>query len=120
VIPIQAILVLALALGLYLYLTRLRSTLLDRVLVFLASGAVLLLVIFPELSTVVAGWLGVGRGVDLVFYLAHAGVALVIILLYAKLRRQEDQIQILTRELALRSARVPPDAGDSKPTQDHP
>jgi small membrane protein len=49
--------------------------------------------------------LGVGRGTDLLFYLAVlAGYAAILVIL-AKFRRLERQITLLTREIAILTAR---------------
>jgi small membrane protein len=100
-IPIQPLLILLLGLILLVYLTRFRSMFLDRMIVIGFSGLAILLVSRPDLSNRIANRLGVGRGVDLISYLAIPGLLFMILLLYAKAMRQEERMAVLTRELAL-------------------
>lgn len=75
-----------------------------------------LLVLFPETTNWLAAKVGVGRGTDLLFYLAVlAGYAAILVIL-AKFRRLERQITLLTREIAILTARREDDASsDSSP-----
>lgn len=111
---IQIVLIAFVLLAVITYFSRLRSQLLDRALVLLAALSSLTLVLVPELSTRIAHLFGVGRGVDFLFYIAHAGTVLVAIILYSKLRQQSEQITELTRQIALKTARLAP--GDSTST----
>lgn len=63
------------------------------------------LVSFPDVTTEVARRLGVGRGTDLMLYLAIVAGGFALLLLYARIRRVERKVTLLTRELALREAR---------------
>lgn len=92
----------------YVYLTRLRSLLVDRMLVMATVTGAVLLLAAPEVSNLVATWFGVGRGVDLLFYLAHCAIALILVILYSKLRSQSQDIMSLTRQIALHRARTWP------------
>jgi hypothetical protein len=58
----------------------------------------------PELTSLVARMVGVGRGADLVSYAVAIGFLLLSAFLLDKLGRLEAQITIIVRELALRSA----------------
>jgi hypothetical protein len=91
------------------YFTRLRSQLRDRLLVLCMAIGVFALLLFPDVSTQVANLFGVGRGVDFLFYLAHAGSVFIAIILYSKVRQQSEQIAELTRQIALKTARFAPD-----------
>jgi len=110
---IQIVLIGFLLLIVTTYFIRLRSQLRDRLLVILMAVGTLGLLVFPDQSTRVANYFGVGRGVDFLFYLAHAGTVLVAIILYSKVRQQSDQIAELTRQIAIKTARLAPKAPHS-------
>lgn len=58
----------------------------------------------PRLTVAIARFLGIGRGADLVFYVAIlAGIA-GFFATHARMRRIESEITTLTREIALRDA----------------
>jgi hypothetical protein len=56
----------------------------------------------PDAATIVARRLGVGRGADVVVYLALAAAFYLLFRLLARLEDHERQITRLTRELALK------------------
>lgn len=105
---IQVVLMAFVCVTAYVYLTKLRSLLADRLLVITAVTGSALLLAAPDVSIIVAGWFGVGRGVDLLFYLAHSATALLVVILYSKLRAQSQEIVRLTRQIALHHARSCP------------
>jgi small membrane protein len=65
----------------------------------LIAGAVA--VIFPDLTSRVAKLVGVGRGADLVAYLAIVVVMFVLLHYYTKFVELQRQVTELTRELAI-------------------
>ena len=69
------------------------------------AGLVIFTILFPETTTIVAGWLGIGRGTDLVLYMTSFAVMFLAALVYLKFKRLEDRIATLTTELALRPVR---------------
>jgi small membrane protein len=87
-------------------------------LTVLAAWPGLFFVWFPEQATRIAGWVGIGRGVDLVIYV-WIGISLIVLLnLHLKLRAQMELITVLARKIAIAGAvqgREPPAAGG--PTQ---
>ena len=90
--------------------------LLVRCLVWIAAG---LGIAFPELVQVVAVLLGIGRGADVVLYLFVLLFLGTAFFLYARLRRQQQQVTELVRHLALLDARrgrdaAPPPAGTAE------
>jgi small membrane protein len=98
---IQPILIfLLVTLGL-LYFGKMRSKLLDRILVFIFGLAGTVLVAMPNAASAMARWVGVGRGVDLVIYLSLVGIAFCLLLLISKIRELENKITGLTRDFAL-------------------
>ena len=74
------------------------------------AGAVL--VAFPELSTVIANAVGIGRGADLVFYVFMLIVFAAIANLHLRLRAHGEVVTLLARELAIATAKVPDDSGE--------
>ena len=62
---------------------------------------------FPQLTVVVANFLGIARGADLVFYLAILGMFVAFFLVHLRLRRFEAELTKVVRELALRSPDEP-------------
>jgi small membrane protein len=65
----------------------------------LVAGAVA--VIFPDITSRVAQLVGVGRGADLVTYLAIVVVMFVLLHYYMKFVELQRQVTELTRELAI-------------------
>jgi hypothetical protein len=105
--PVQFILIVLLGLGTYLYFSRLRSGLLDRLMVLLFAVLGAVMTIAPDFTTRAANLVGVGRGVDLFFYLSILGLAFMCLLLYSRIRQLESSITELARALAVKRANVP-------------
>lgn len=74
----------------------------NRLLLIGFAAVVVFTIVFPEVTTVVAGWVGIGRGADLVFYLTSFAVMFLAASMYLKTRWLEDRIAALTSALALR------------------
>lgn len=72
----------------------------------LSSFTGYLLVLFPDSSTVVATALGVGRGLDLLFFIFSVMTITAISVLYLKLNSQRSRVIELARSLALLEARL--------------
>lgn len=66
-----------------------------------------LLVVFPNISTRIANVLGVGRGTDLVFYLAVLAGIFVASNYYFRFKRHEEALIALARQNAIANAREP-------------
>jgi hypothetical protein len=71
---------------------------------FLTVGFVL----FPDWTSEIARFVGVGRGTDLLLYLTIFAGVHSCLLLYVRTRRVERKLTALVRELALRNAEYPP------------
>jgi hypothetical protein len=108
--PVQFILIVLLLIVIYVYFSRLRSGLLDRLTVLLFAAVGIVMTVAPDFTTRIANFVGVGRGVDLFFYLTILGLAFMCLLLYSKIRDLESTITDLTRVVAIKKA-VPPAAG---------
>lgn len=89
--------------GVYMYI-RLRSSLFDLLLIFLFMGAGVFLVMFPDYANRIANWAGVGRGADLVFYMAILFLFFLILKLYSRLRKIEQHFTELVRKKSIEEA----------------
>lgn len=63
-------------------------------------------IIFPEFSGKAAELLGIGRGSDLVFYLATLGQIGLVAVLIAKFREVDGKLNALVREVSLLQERL--------------
>ena len=112
--PVQIILALIVIAMLGLYFSRLRSGVLDRLVVFVFGVLGIVMVAVPDMTTRVANQVGVGRGADLFIYLALLGFAFIGMLLYSKLRDLEATITHLARTVAIDRVK-PPGKGAESP-----
>lgn len=67
-------------------------------------------VLWPMLTTYVANAVGVGRGTDLVLYVFVMVFIYNAVATTQRMHKLEHQVTVLTRELAVRGARRPPEA----------
>lgn len=109
---IQVILIalslLAAIVGSFAFQSRLGYRLLGVIFFVTASG----FVIFPNSTTKIAHALGVGRGADLLLYVALFAGIHAFLLLYLRTRRLERKITELIRAMAIRDAQ---DLGSGRP-----
>src|SRR5580704_5482559 len=75
--------------------------------VVLIALAGIVLAIFPVLSTWVASFLHVGRGTDLIFYLAVLAGLFVVSNFYVRFKRHEETLIALARRNAIDNAQEP-------------
>jgi small membrane protein len=88
------------AIGFFVFLRRNRLPLhIMTVFILLAAGAAA--VIVPELPDAVAHFVGVGRGADLVMYLAIVSVMFVLLHYYSKFVEMQAKLTELTRQIAI-------------------
>lgn len=103
-VPIQVILISAVVfIAFYMYL-RLRSSLLDAILIFLFCAGAVFFILFPDTTTEIAQWMGVKRGINLVFYVTILFLFFLILKLYSRIRRLEKRFTELVREKSINSA----------------
>lgn len=93
------------------FIIRLKKKVLDVILLFLMAATAILFILRPELTTKLAARLRVGRGADLVFYVSILLFWFVILKLYARIRKLEQQFTKLVRDEALKGEA----AGDRLP-----
>jgi small membrane protein len=98
---IQVLFIAALIFILINYFRRFRSMAIDKILISLMLLSGIFFVLYPDLTTKIARYLGIGRGTDLIFYLAILGFGYMILVLYSKIKNLEDQITSLVRKQAL-------------------
>jgi small membrane protein len=93
--------------ALYVGTKRLSGLQLLGVVVLALLGIVL--AIFPTLSSRVAAFLHVGRGIDLVFYFAVLAGLFVASNFYFRFKRHEEALIALARQSAIEHAKTPAD-----------
>jgi small membrane protein len=84
----------------------------------IAAGAVA--VVFPETTQDAANLVGVGRGADLITYIAIVAVMFVLLHYYTKFVDLQRQVTEVTRELAILRAEVDRIAPPAKPPAPEP
>lgn len=100
---IQILLIFGALASLLLYLRYFRSLIRDRLIV---SGCVLLVILgilFPDATTVIANKMGVGRGADLLLYFTAFGSAFLFILLYLRVQKLERNQTEIVRQIAIQN-----------------
>jgi len=89
-----------------------------RVVIWITAG---LAIYRPELLTQLAKILGIQRGADLVLYMAVLFFVAIWIFLYSCYLRQQEQITLIVRRLAIQTAQEPetakPIPGDAESTR---
>jgi hypothetical protein len=98
---IQIILLVGLLSILVSYFRWFRTAAFDKILIILILLTGIVFVISPELTNTIAHKLGVGRGADLLFYLAIVGFGYALLLLYSKTRMIEKKLAEIIRMQAL-------------------
>ncbi len=66
---------------------------------------------FPDSTSGVANWLGVGRGVDLMLYVWLMVSGMLILVLHLKLVQQDRKLTELARAMAIANAHAPEHQG---------
>ena len=105
--PIQFILIPLLIAALLFFTPRLRRTSLLQWLFVLAASVLIVVVVFPDWSTVVANAVGIGRGVVLFTYLGLLALSISHLLQLLKIRKLEDRLTLLARSIAIREGGNP-------------
>ena len=83
------------------YVIKIRKLVFDRMIFIIGAVVGIFLVFFPGISTVLANWMGIGRGADLVFYLFIIVSLFYFVSVNAEIRHLQKQITELTRTQAL-------------------
>jgi hypothetical protein len=90
----------------FLYFAKLRSRAYDMLFVMLCFGVSILLVFRPNAANSLAHVFGIGRGVDLVLYVTIPGLAMLVLILFAKTRELNAKLTTVVRELAIQGAQA--------------
>ena len=99
----QFILILIL-LGFVWYVFRMRSIFIDRIIYMVLGAGGILMILWPEFSTMIANAIGIGRGADLVFYLFILFSLFYYASLISELKSIDQKITSLVREIAIINA----------------
>ena len=110
-IPAQPILIILVAMIVVLYFAKLRSRSSDVVVLMVCFGCATLLIFRPTVATWLANMVGIGRGVDLIIYLAIPGLALMLLLVFSRVRDLNLKLTAVVRELAISNVRTDSQAG---------
>ena len=89
------------------YIVRLRSTAMDRLTYVGLALAGVVLILNPEWTNIIAKWLGIGRGADLMFYFFIVFCLFHFATTAATLRRMQRDLATLAQHLALGDAGAP-------------
>ena len=104
---IQAVLLTGVAFIFLYFIIRLKKRLLDIIILFIMIAAAVVFILWPDLTTVIAKKLNVGRGADLIFYLSILIFWFVILKLYTRVRKLEQLFTSIIRDDALKNAKEP-------------
>jgi len=114
---IRVLLLLGLAsIGWFVFLRRNRLPL-HIMTVFALLGIAGAAVVFPDLTQTAANFVGVGRGTDLVLYIAVVAMMFVLVHYYTKFVELQRKLTDMTREVAIlrteveRHSQLPPASG---------
>jgi hypothetical protein len=88
------------------------------IVVFLLLAVAGAAVLMPERTDVIAQWMGVGAGKDLILYLVQALLLLLSLHFYTKNVDHQRQLAQLVREIALLRAEVERHTASSTPPKD--
>jgi hypothetical protein len=102
----QPLFVVALFATAFVYFAYLRTSLADRLIALSIFLVGFLAVIFPDMTSSVAHFVGVGRGVDLCLYLFSLATMFSLVLLYTKIARLERLNTELVRWIAIHTAQT--------------
>jgi hypothetical protein len=111
---IQIILVLASLGALVFYFAYFRSLLRDRLIALAICATAVFAIFFPEFTTIVANFLGVGRGADLLIYVLAMGGVFALLILSTRLSDTQRTVTELIRQLAIINAKEPERTKHSK------
>lgn len=100
---IQAVLLIGVAFIFLYFMIRLKKRLLDIILLFLMIAGAVVFILWPDLTSVIAQKLGVGRGTDLILYLSILIFWFMILKLYTRIRKLEQMFTKIIRDDALKN-----------------
>ena len=105
--PIQILLIIALSFCILLFFVRMKHTWVLAIIVTCSYIFGITIIIKPSITQVIAGYMGVGRGVDLIFYLRFVFFMILHLLLYSRYKSLKQIVTDLAREITLMKAKQP-------------
>ena len=103
--PIKILLALPLVLIILRFLPRLNDKTVYRVSLIFVALVGICLILFPDISNIVANKLGVGRGTDLVLYVGAVIFFISLIVLSSKLKKIEETQTEIIRQMTIEQGR---------------
>jgi hypothetical protein len=100
---IQAVLLTGVAFIFLYFIIRLKKRLLDLIILFLMIAGAVVFILWPDLTTMIAKKLNVGRGTDLILYLSILIFWFMILKLYTRVRKLEQMFTKIIRDDALKN-----------------
>lgn len=97
---VQGILLVLIIVSFILYLAKFRKGFIDKIILLMLLACGITFIVVPDITSAIANKIGVGRGVDLIFYLFIMTSVFLLITLYSKIKFLEKELTSLTRELA--------------------
>jgi small membrane protein len=97
------LLILILILGLYFF--RMRTILMDRLIMVVLFFSAIFFIIFPDISTVIANALGIGRGTDMIFYFFFVFSLFQFINISSDRKRIDKSMTDIVRAIAIQNAK---------------
>jgi small membrane protein len=101
---IQILLISGIAFLYAYYVLRIKNAFIDLLVLFVLAAMGVFFVLMPDKATDIASRLGVGRGTDLLFYLCILLFLFIILKLYARIRKIEQNLTLLVRKKAKEEA----------------
>ena len=102
----QVILIGLLVFVLLSFFRRFNKPAIDKIIILILGIVGIFFTIYPELTNKLAHYLGIGRGVDMIFYLVIVGFGYGILLLYVKIKSIESKLDNIVRKQALDAAKL--------------
>ena len=98
-----------------LYIFWLRTVWMDRIIYLVFAIIGILLVIDPDLTSQIAGRIGIGRGTDLLIYLFILASLFYAVNIRAQLKRMQEQMTLVVRKMALQQPLYGPTSPQESP-----
>ena len=105
---IQLILTVSILLLLWLYIKHFKSQLISKILFSILFVTGIIAVIFPEMTNVVANYVGVGRGADLLLYITVIIFYTSLTFIYSRFKKIENRQTEIIRLLTIDGAKKLP------------
>jgi small membrane protein len=83
------------------YFRKFRQPALDKLFIAFLLTTGIFFLLYPEVTNQLAHFLGIGRGADLIFYLAILGFGYMSMLFYSKIKKLEEQLTNIVRSQSL-------------------